>query len=201
MSRPLRVIKQNVTYHCHSRCLEKRDLLYPDSVKDIALRAVRRAKRHYNFNLSYIEFVGNHIHIVIKTVSRGATISRIIQYIKARISEYYNQMLGRTGPFWNERFKSEIIEDYKNPQQNFLKLIWYLSYNPIRKGVFYNPRENIYSGIQTYLSSKRGVPIPIQKHEYFMSLGTSFFTRNAEFLKFEEDYLRIIASGDKDDKK
>jgi hypothetical protein len=60
MSRPLRVIKQNVTYHCYSRCIEKRDLLKPDLSKEIILYSIRKALKVYHFNLSYIEFVGKY---------------------------------------------------------------------------------------------------------------------------------------------
>lgn len=197
MPRPLRVIKQNVTYHCYSRCLEKRELLYPDFVKEIALQAVRKARRRYHFNLSYIEFVDDHVHILIKTVSRGATISRIMQFIKARITEYYNRIQGRIGPFWNERFKSEIIEDYENPQQKFIKLIWYLSYNPVRKGIFDNPRDNRYSGINTYLQKKNKINIPIVKHEYYQNLGSSDHERLSEFLKIEADFIHYYAKNNR----
>jgi REP element-mobilizing transposase RayT len=191
VSRPLRVIRQNVTYHCYSRCIEKRNILTSDFVKNIALSAVRKAKKKYKFDLSYIEFVEDHVHIVIKTLSGEANISRIMQYIKARITERCNLALGRIGPLWNERFKSEIIEDYENPAEKFVKLIWYLAYNPVRRGLYADPRKNKYSGIHKYLGSeneKRRM-LPINLHEYFINLGLTANTRIMSFLKYEKEYV------------
>jgi putative transposase len=188
MSRPRRIIKQNVTYHCYSRCIENRKLLKPDFVKEIVLQSVNKAIQYYCFDLSYIEFVDNHIHIIIKTINNEATISRIMQYIKARITEKYNKENGRTGTFWNERFKSEIIENSNNPQERFIRLIWYLSYHTVRKEPFSNPRDNPYSSINIYLGYSNQTKIPIHIHEYYSMLGNSDSERTANFKKYETSY-------------
>lgn len=173
MSRPLRIIRQNVTYHCYSRCIEKRDLLKPDLSKEIILHSIRKALKLYTFNLSYIEFVDNHVHIIIKTIYGGESISRIMQYIKARITRMYNFKHDRTGTLWNERFKSEILEDHSNPQEHFIRLIIDLSYNPVRKGIYRKPLDNPYTSMHVYRNQQNKKRIPIILHEYFLKLGDS----------------------------
>lgn len=189
MARQLRVIKQNVTYHCYSRCIENREILKSDFVKEIILQSIKKALLIYNFELSYIEFADNHIHIIIKTLNNEASISRIMQYIKARITELYNKSENRTGTFWNERFKSEIIEDSYHPQEKFISLIWYLSYHAVRKGRLLDPRNNPYCSINIYLENINLRNIPICIHEYFMTLGNNHSERKALFEKYEPSYF------------
>jgi REP element-mobilizing transposase RayT len=110
MSQPIRICTPNTIYHCTSRCIELRNLFTPAFVKNIAIIAINLAMKKYDFRLLYVKLANNHIDIVIKTTARGETISRILQYIKARIAERYNKMTNRTGAFWNERFKSRILE-------------------------------------------------------------------------------------------
>jgi putative transposase len=163
--------------------------LKPDLSKEIILYSIRKALKVYHFNLSYIEFVGNHVHIIIKTLHGGAPISRIMQYIKARITRLYNDANDRTGTLWNERYKSEIIEDYYNPVVHFIKLIIKLSYNPVRRGLYQDPMANPYSSLHIYLNQHNKKRIPLKIHEYFCALGKCKWDRINSFRYYEELYI------------
>lgn len=195
MARPCREILQNVTYHCFSRCHNNRDLLRPEYVKKIVLQTVKKALVNYQFKLSYLEFANTRIHVVIKTMEGGATISRIMQYIKARIAEIYNRINNCTGSFWNERYKSEIIEKSSSPVDAFLRLIWYLSYQPVINGEMKNPRENPFSSIHAYLNRIKTGKIPLTCHEYYYMLGNSFEERKSKFEKYEREVLTELGRG------
>jgi hypothetical protein len=112
-----------------------------------------------------------------------------MQYIKARITEFFNKSKGRTGTFWNERFKSEIVEDSKNPQEKFLHLIWYLAYHSVRSEDFIDPRENRYSAINVYLKHKNRIAVPIHTHDYFTMLNENESKRLNIFQSYEYQYL------------
>jgi len=103
MSKPSREIIQGVTYHCYTRCHGKKNLFHSSYVRKYLVDAILMCQEKYVFELIAAEPVGNHIHIIIKTVENRETISRIMQYIKARIAERYNRSTGETGAFWNER--------------------------------------------------------------------------------------------------
>jgi REP element-mobilizing transposase RayT len=190
MPRPLRKCYQNVTYHCCSRCIERRDLLSSEYIKNVAVTVINAAHEKYDFKLVQIEFVENHLHILIKTTKTGETISRIMQYIKARIAEHFNRAYSRIGPFWNERFKSKIIEEADDPQSYFLYLMWYIAYNPVRKRVIGDPRESKYGTIRSYLEADFIPKVTITFHEYFINLGDNFTQRVNAFLKYEIVYLQ-----------
>lgn len=91
MPRPLRKIIQGTTYHCYTRCHGRRELLKSSYGRRFFVEAVTMCQEKYHFDLIAAEIVSNHIHLVIKTVEDEETISRIMQYIKARIAEKYNR--------------------------------------------------------------------------------------------------------------
>ncbi len=193
MPRPLRKIIQGATYHCFTRCHGKRDLLKSRYGRRYFIEAVRMCQEKYDFDLIAAETVSNHIHLVIKTVEDKETISRIMQYIKARIAEKYNRGRGETGPFWNERFGSTIIEESENSEQYLLWLLWYIGYNPVRKGLSANPRKNEIGFINSYLVRNYDVPLKITLHEYFYKLAETFDDCVKKFLEYEEAYIKRLA--------
>ena len=116
-----------------------------------------------------------------------------MQYIKARIAEKYNRAKGETGPFWNERFGSTIIEESDNPEQYLLWLLWYIGYNPVRKGLSSNPRNNDIGFINYYLDESSDGELQFTIHEYYTGLGKTSEERVSRFLLYEEAYLKRIA--------
>lgn len=150
-------------------------------------------QKKYSFDLVAAEIVSNHIHLVIKTVEDEESISRIMQYIKARISEKYNRSRSECGPFWNERFGSTIIEESEDPEQYLLWLLWYIGYNPVRKGLSKNPRTTDIGFINSYLMMDYKTPVEIKLHDYFYKLGDTFDECVLRFLKYEEQYLKRVA--------
>lgn len=193
MPRPLRTVSQGVTYHCYTRCHGKRDLLKSRYGKRHFIEAIRMCQEKYVFELTAAELVSNHIHLIIKTVEDEETISRIMQYIKARMAEMYNRATGETGPFWNERFGSAIIEESDNAEQYLLWLLWYIGYNPVRKGLSHDPRKNEIGFINCYLDHSFVSPVRFTIHEYFYRLGNSHDVRLKRFLEYEEAYRKRLA--------
>ncbi|HOP63265.1 MAG TPA: transposase [Spirochaetota bacterium] len=192
MTRTLRKIVQGATYHCYTRCHGKRDLLKSRYGGRHFIEAIQMCQEKYEFELIAAETVSNHIHLVIKTVEDRETISRIMQYIKARIAEKYNRATGETGPFWNERFGSSIIEESDNPEQYLLWLLWYIGYNPVRKGLSSDPRKNEIGFINCYLDENFNLPLRFTLHKYFRDLGKNFKECVTKFLAYEDAYRKRL---------
>ncbi len=193
MTRPLRNVAQGFTHHTFSRCHGKRNLLLGKYGKKYFIESITECQEKYDFELIAAEIVANHIHLIIKTNEHKHTISRIMQYIKARIAEKYNRAMKETGAFWNERFSSTVIEEAENPEQYLLWLLWYIGYNPVRKGLSRNPRMNDIGFINCYLDRNHTIPIKITLHHFFFKLGNSFEDCVKRFLFYEEAYLKRLA--------
>jgi len=192
MSYPLRDTTPGMTHHVMSRCIETKHLMKPHAVKTLCEIAINMAHNRYNFNHNALTIMNNHFHCIIQTIVGEASISRIMQYIKARIAEMYNKKTGRTGPFWNERFRDVIVEKQSNPMYYFFILLMYLAFNPVRAGLCLDPRDYPYSSINCYLKKNAQFPVPITRHHYFEELGNSFAERVARLLHFEEAYRKRI---------
>jgi REP element-mobilizing transposase RayT len=193
MPRPLRNIAQGCTHHAYSRCHGKKNLLLGKYGKKYFIESVKECLEKYDFKLIAAEIVANHIHLIIITTMGNQTISLIMQYIKARIAEKYNRAMGETGAFWNERFGSSVIEEAENPEEYLLWLLWYIGYNPVRKGLSRNPRTNDIGFINCYLDRNYTAPIRITLHDFFYRLGNTFEECVKRFLFYEEAYLKRLA--------
>ena len=193
MPRELRKIGQGLTHHCFTRCHGKKNLLLGKYGKKFFIEAVRMCQEKYDFELIAAEVVSNHIHLIIKTLADKETISLIMQYIKARIAEKYNRAMTTTGPFWNERFDSKIIEESDNPEQYLFWLLWYIGFNPVRKGQSRDPRNNDIGFINCYLFENYEAPLKITIHPFFYKLGTLFSDCVKKFLIYEDAYRKRIS--------
>jgi len=193
MSKAPREIIQGATYHCYTRCHGKKNLFHSSHVKKYLIESIVMCQEKYEFELVAAEPVGNHIHLIIKTIEDKETISSIMQYIKARIAEKYNRSTGETGAFWNERFGSIIIENSEDPENYLLWLLWYIGYNPVRKRLSRDPRNNYIGFINCYLTKDYITQVKITLHQYFVNLGNTFEERVKKFLQYEEAYLKRLA--------
>ena len=188
MARSLRICIPNVTYHTYSRCIETRDMMENDALKEAFVLIIGSALEKYSFKLISYQIMNNHFHFIIKTCENGASISRIMQFIKARYAEKYNRLHSRTGPFWNERFKDQIIERLEDPSHYLLLLLWHLAFNPVREKKTNNPRNYRFGCIGFYLDEEYQPELPLTHHDFYINLGGSFKDRVRAFLQFEEIY-------------
>ena len=192
MPRPLRSIRQNVTYHVVSRCIECRTLMGEEHFRELFLEVVALAKEKYTFELNQYEIMDNHFHLIIHTLPGEASIDRIMQYIKSRFAEKYNRQNERIGPFWNERYSCKIIQDSKKPVRYLLWLLWYLAYNPVRKEFVDDPRDYRYGGINAYLGNAHRLPLGVTLHKYFRELGDTFTDCVKVLLEYEKQYFEKL---------
>ncbi|PKL37936.1 MAG: hypothetical protein CVV44_12265 [Spirochaetae bacterium HGW-Spirochaetae-1] len=193
MARRLRNIAQGKTHHCTSRCHGKRDLLKSKFYRKYFIEAIHMCQGKYDFELIAAEPVDNEIHLIIRTLLDRETVSKIMQYIKARIAERYNRSMKTTGPFWNERFCSMVIEEIDNPEEYLLWLLWHIGYKPVRKGLSSDPKKNDVGFINVYLIKNYKAPVAITPHAFFTALGDSFDACVKKFLLYEQAYLKRIA--------
>jgi len=171
--RKLRFIAPNITYHVTSRIIECRNMMEEDSIKALFEYCITLALEKYEFELINYQIMDNHIHLLIRTVEGGASISRIVQYIKSRFAQRFNRMMQRTGPVWNERFKDSIVEFADNPRMYLFNLLWYFANNPVRAGKVKSPFESYFGGSRAYFDRNYRPTVKITLHQYFLELGNT----------------------------
>ena len=157
------------------------------------MKVIRSTQKKYYFELNGFILLDNHFHLLIKTLPGQANISKIMHRIKFMFAKMYNKHTGRTGPFWNERFKSEIVEHVKDAANYLLYLLLKIGYNSFRKGKVRDPRDEEYSSFNCYLNESYKCKLKITLHSVFISLGNSFQERVKKFLSFEKSYREELA--------
>ncbi len=156
------------------------------------MEIIHKAMGKYNFELSGYTIMDNHFHLIIKTKKNEATISRIMQYIKARFAEKYNKINNRTGAFWNERFSDTIIENSRNPATYLLWLLWYIAFNAVKVKKSNIPEEYYFSSIKAYLSDNYISNVKITLHEFFIELGENLSERLKIFNIYRDEYKKYL---------
>mgnify|MGYP006308112493 CR=1 FL=1 len=190
MPRPPRSKIQGITHHVYSRCIEKKALLLSHSAASMLEQVIVDTQEKYDFDLTAYQIMDNHFHFIIKTKKGEASISRIMQYIKARFAERYNSLHNRTGPFWNERFKDQVIEFSDNQLIYLIWLICYLAYNPVVKGLVKDPRDWRWGSFNFYMDAKYKGRVKVVVHEYLFILGGDTFEERRKQMLYYEDMYR-----------
>lgn len=178
-----------VTYHTYSRCIELKPLMKHRKLKELMLTVLRMALEKYHFELNGYTLMDTHFHFYIRTLKGGESISRIMQFIKSQFARRYNRMMGRTGPFWNERFGDSITELSKVPQEKFLETIMYLGFNPVRSGQVSDPRNYHYSSYRCYVDPDYSPPVKITLHGLFLRLGDTIEECRKRIIVYERQYM------------
>jgi REP element-mobilizing transposase RayT len=174
MARPKRICAAGLTYHVFSRCADLKDLMKSTFIKELMIIVIEETQKKYKFKLNAFEILDNHIHLIIQTENEHDTISKIMQRLKSVFARRYNKLMDRTGPFWNDRFGSKIVEQAKDVVSYFIKLIRYLADNSVRKGYVEDPRDYEYGSFNCYLKNGFQSKLKVTVHDYFLMLGDTF---------------------------
>ena len=116
-------------------------------------------------NISHYEIyayclMGNHIHILIKTPEEP--LEKIFRRIGASFVYWYNLKYQRAGHLFQDRFKSEAVED----DSYFLTVLRYILRNPVKAGLCISPADYPYSNINDFLNEKKhSLPCDISEKE------------------------------------
>ena len=167
MGRQLRNLDPDNTHHVYSRCIDNQFLLRKGKVKKIFCNILKKSQKKFKYELNFFMIMDNHFHFAITTRPEGATLDRIMQYIKSKFARTYNKMYNRTGPFWNERYKDKIIACARKAGQYFNILMVYLGFNPVKANIVKHPGQYKYSSYNDYMGGRNPLGIDIKIHPLF----------------------------------
>ena len=112
--------------------------------------------------------MGNHIHLLIQEDKEP--IEQVIKRLATRFVYWYNIKYQRVGHLFQDRFKSEPVED----DAYFMTVIRYIHQNPVKAGLCKNVREYEYSSYKNFFDNSNLIDknfvlgiIPIELFEEF----------------------------------
>ena len=84
--------------------------------------------------------------------ARMYDISEFMKTLKQRYTQWYNSTEERTGPLWEDRFKSVLVED---SQKALLRIAAYIDLNSVRAGIVEDPKDYRWNGYAEAVAGKK----------------------------------------------
>lgn len=168
MPRTARQISKTHIYHVMLRGNEKKNIFLDAEDKNKFIDTIYCMKEDDGFCLYAYCIMNNHVHLVIK--EQEVPISRIMKRIGTSYAKYFNKKYNRVGHVFQDRYKSEEIED----DRYLLSVIRYVHNNPVKAGIC-KVQEYKWSSYQYYIQGVRK-PKTLPEHEEILS----YFSENRE---------------------
>lgn len=129
MPRKPREYSKIKVYHVILRGINKQQIFLDANDKKEFLLQLQKTKSKYNYSLYAYCLMDNHVHIVIK--DNDDKLSKIMQSLEIRYSEYFNKKYNRVGHLFQNRFLSKKVET----REYLLVLCRYIHKNPEKAGI------------------------------------------------------------------
>jgi REP element-mobilizing transposase RayT len=128
MPRTSRVGSKTGIYHVLTRGINRQDIFIDDEDKSSYLDRLSRYKEECAFQVYAYCLMNNHVHLLIK--ENDIPISKIIKKLNVSYVNWYNWKYNRVGHLFQDRFKSEPVED----DRYLMTLLRYIHQNPTKVG-------------------------------------------------------------------
>jgi putative transposase len=116
-------------YHIMIRGINKQLILEDDEDNQKFLEVLKECKTVSEYKIYGYCLMGNYIHLLLKEEKEG--LEQIFKRIGARYVYYYNWKYKRSGHLFQDRFRSEPIED----DGYLLAVLRYIHNNPVKVGM------------------------------------------------------------------
>ena len=144
MPRQARKKSKTGIYHIMLRGINGQQIFEDSEDYNKFLRILEECKEISEFEIFAYCLMSNHIHLLLKEVKEP--IEQIIKRITTRFVYWYNIKYQRSGHLFQDRFKSEPVEN----DEYFLTVVRYIHQNPVKAGICKKPQDYNYSSYNEY---------------------------------------------------
>ena len=132
-------------YHIIIRGINRQTIFEDEEDNIKFIQTLQKYREICEYNLYAYCLMGNHLHILIKEGKEP--LETIIRRICGSYVLWYNKKYGRIGYLFQDRFKSEPIED----ETYFLTVIRYIFQNPLKAGIETKVQNYLWTNYKDYL--------------------------------------------------
>lgn len=147
MPRQARKHSESGIYHVMLRGINQQQIFEDTEDCDKFIQILHECKAVSEFKLFAYCLMNNHIHLLIKPEKEP--IEQVFKRIGARYVYWYNVKYQRVGHLFQDRFKSEPVEN----DAYFLTVLRYIHQNPIKAGICKKIDDYKYSSYHEYISN------------------------------------------------
>ena len=149
MPREARKISKSGIYHIMLRGINKQQIFNDDEDKERFIKTLKKYKAISGYKIYAYCLMNNHIHILLKVEKESLEL--ILKRIAGSYVYWYNWKYERIGHLFQDRFKSEPVEN----DEYFLTVLRYIHQNPVKASICKNIADYKYSSYKEYISNKK----------------------------------------------
>lgn len=173
MARQARIKSNSGIYHVMIRGINKEKIFLRDADKAKLIKEIKNIRSEEDFSLIAYCIMDNHLHLLIKENDNNLAV--IMKKINVRYAMYFNKLQERCGYVFQNRFRSEAVEDDKY----LLGVIRYIHNNPVKASMTNDLTNYKWSSVNDYINGN--VTLLCEKYiNYILNL----FANTNEFIKF-----------------
>ncbi len=133
MARPFRADYTNTFHHVVIRGLDGLSIFDKPEKRNKFLKIIIESRKKHDLKIYAFGFLNTHWHGFVRR--RDITMSRFFQAVKSRYANWYNKKYSRTGPLYDGRYFSSIVES-----DSYFSMVWsYVQNQGVKAGLYKNP--------------------------------------------------------------
>lgn len=176
MPRTARLQSNSGIYHIMIRGNEKKDIFFDEEDRARFLDTLFKMKADDNYQVFAHCLMNNHVHLLIK--EENDTIYRMMKRICVSYVYYFNAKYKRIGHLFQDRFRSEAIEE----ESYILAAARYIHNNPVKAGIVKKAEDFTWSSYKEYIGDKAYWPGLVDR-AFLLSLFSFLEERAIELFK------------------
>ena len=196
MPRQARRKSESGIYHIILRGINQQQIFEDEEDSLRFLETLLKYKEQCGYEIYAYCLMSNHVHILLKEGKENLTL--VLKRIAGSYVYWYNWKYHRSGHLFQDRFKSEPVED----DAYFLTVIRYIHQNPVKAGICRNVDGYKFSSYNEYINNSTLVDIDfclgIIDKEQFIEFNNEFNDdvcldiSNNDFRLNDDEALKII---------
>lgn len=146
MPRQARRLSESGIYHIMLRGINQQIIFECDEDKEKFLQTLNHYKAISEYKIFAYCLMSNHIHLLLKVEKENLDL--ILKRIAGSYVYWYNWKYKRTGHLFQDRFKSEPVED----DNYYFTVLRYIHQNPVKGGICRKVKDYKYSSYNEYIT-------------------------------------------------
>jgi len=177
MSRQARIISNSGIYHIMIRGINKEKIFKNEIYKIKILEIIKEIKEEIEFAIIAYCVMDNHMHLLIHASEDN--LANVMKKINVKYAMYYNRLEKRYGYVFQNRFRSEAVED----DRYMLGALRYIHNNPVKAGISRTIFDYHWSSANDYINENTD----IINNNYINEILGLFNNKN-KFIQFHNLY-------------
>jgi len=144
LARPIRIEYPGAFYHVFSRGNQKQLIFFSDEDRCHFINCLRKACQKFGVVVHAYCLMPNHFHLLLETPL--GNLSRVMHFLIANYTSYFNRKHDRHGHLFQGRFRSVLVDAAVYAKE----LSRYIHLNPVRSGIVERPERFAWSSYGYY---------------------------------------------------